>query len=96
MPEVKQVKQASIWRIIGCNYITRDGDKLPSLSMTLQANARVWTLVLVGDKEFGAQEWNDALRAASAFTAAAFGLPLPPGIAIPAADDEPPPGGKPS
>jgi hypothetical protein len=93
MPEVTQ---ASIWRIIGCDYMKRDGDKLPSLSMTLKADARVWTLVLVGDKEFGAQEWNDALRAASAFTAAAFGMPLPPGIDIPAADDEPPPGTVPS
>jgi|HubBroStandDraft_4_1064222.scaffolds.fasta_scaffold00046_52 hypothetical protein len=91
-----EVKQASIWRIIGCDYLKRDGDKLPSLSMTLKANAKVWTLVLVGDSEFGLQEWNDALRAASAFTAAACGMPLPAGIDIPEADDMPPLGSKPS
>jgi hypothetical protein len=88
---------ASVWRLLDCVYLPRDGDKLPSLSATLKANGRVWTVVLVGEQEFGIQEWADALRASLAFTHASVGMDIASLGCSPAQpDDELPPGVKPS
>lgn len=91
------VKTGAIWNLLDCVYLPRDGDKLPSLSMALKANGRVWTVVLVGEQEFGIQEWADALRASLAFTQASVGM----GVAnlscsLAQPDDALPPGVKPS
>jgi hypothetical protein len=94
MPEVKQ---GAVWRMIDGAYSPREGDKLPSLSITLKAHGKVWTVVLVGEDEFGLQQWMDALRASLAFTQAACGFDIAALGCSPAEpSDEPPAGAVPS